>query len=152
MSDYSDEWGDTPEGNIDVPIFQPSITDWGRVGLPGGDGAILPSGKVERAMMEPLEKFRMYVEAICRNLNNWDSINISEISIQRMLETAAQLEAVGYKNPTAYILGFVATGGGQKLTKKNFDQVISQVLPHVDDDSVLQPDIIRYARLWEKLN
>ena len=152
MSDYSDEWGDTPEGNIDVPIFQPSITDWGRVGLPGGDGAILPSGKVGRAMMEPLEKFRMYVEAICRNLNNWDSINISEISIQRMLETAAQLEAVGYKNPTAYILGFIATGGGQKLTKKNFDQVISQVLTHVDDDSVLQPDIIRYARLWEKLN
>jgi hypothetical protein len=151
MSDYSDEWDDTPERSINEPNFKPSITDWSRVGLPGGDRGIAPSGKLERATMEPLERFRMYVDAISRNLNNWDSINISEMTIQRMLEKASLLEYVGYKNPTAYILGFLATGGGQKLTKKNFDEVISEVLPHVEDDSVFPPDILRYSRLWEKI-
>lgn len=149
MSDSdTDDNGSFPK----VPILKPGIKDWERVGMPG-QGLIgnMPVGRIERAMLEPIERFRIYVDAIARGLNNWDNINISEQNIERLLEVASQLKTIEHKNPTAYILGFLATGGGIKLDKKNFDNVVNEVLPHVEDTTVFPPDIIRYSRLWENL-
>ena len=125
--------------------FQPEINAWDRVGLPG-QGLGVPQNRIERAMMDPLERFHQYVDATARNLD------ISNSNILSMLNNAKKIEDIGYKNPTAYVLGFLATGEGRKLTKDNFDRVVNKVLPYVKDGSVLPPDIIRYARLWESLS
>ncbi len=148
--EFDDDWPSSPE---QYPIFgQPVGKDWDRVGLPGaGYIGAMPVDRVERAMMEPIESFRIYVDSISRRLNNCEGVNISDQSITRMLETAAQLEAVEHKNPTAYVLGFIATGGGSKLDNKKYEYVIKKVLPCVEDTSVLPPDIIRYSRLWKSL-
>lgn len=149
--DDLDGWTSPDESN--VPNLQPGMDTWGRVGLPGQVllGAV-PQNRIERSMMDPLERFRMYVDAISRNLNNWDGVNLSEQSIERLLVTAEKLEVINHKNPTAYILGFLATDGGKKLTKARFNNVIEKVLPHAQEGSVLPPDVIRYARLWENLS
>lgn len=104
----------------------------------------------DRLQMNPLDRFRTNVDAIARNLSNWDK-SISESGIIDMLEKADQLEEVGYKNATAYVLAYIATNGGGVLTKESFDKVINNILPHVEDGSVQPPDVIRYARLWSNL-
>jgi len=151
MSDYDTD-DDLSSSPSDDPVFKPGIKDIERVGL---QGAIylgnIPSNRIERAMMDPLDRFRMYVNAISRRLNNWEDVDISDKSIEKMLEKSALLEAVGYKNPNAYIMGFIATGGGLKLSKEKFDYTIKKVLPHVEDSTVFPQDVIRYARLWETL-
>ena len=75
-----------------------------------------------------------------------------------MIIKAADLDSVEYKNPTAYVLGFLATEGGNVLSKEKFKYVINSVLPHAKSDSksddvisVLPADIIRYSRLWQNL-
>lgn len=144
MGDWSGDW--SPEG----PTFLPEMGVFNRVG-----GGIMigtgPKNRMERAMMDPLDRFRINVDAISRNLNNWDGINISEESIQQMLEKSDKLLAIEHKSPSAYVLGYLATGSGNKLTKRNFDYVINKVLPYIEEGSVLPPDVIRYAKLWETL-
>lgn len=138
--DYEDE---------DVDKFVPEIDAFGRVGFSGLTGNA-PITRLEKAAQEPLEKFVQSVEAIC-----WDiiskNINITNNDIQKMIETASYLEHVEHKNPSAYILGFLATEGGN-LTLKNYDKIIKKVLPLIDSDaSVFPEDVIRYSRLWLKL-
>jgi hypothetical protein len=131
--------------------YQAEMGAYDRVGLPGNDllGNI-PTNRAERAMMDPLQKFRIHVDAVARNLGNWDEIQLPEKAITHMLEKAASLTAVEHKNPTAYVLGYLASGGGVKLTKEAFNKTVKTALPHTEG-SVLPPDIIRYARLWESL-
>lgn len=152
MSISDDDYDGYPSSGDDGPDFRPELGAKDRVGPAGGMYVgEKPKNRAERAMMDPLDRFRQYVDGIARNLNNWDGVDIAEESIDRMLEMAAQLEMVGHKNPTAYIMGFLATNGGRKLRKENLEHVIKKVLPHAEDTSVLPPDIIRYARLWENL-
>ena len=119
-------------------------------------GAFLRAGFTEFAgqdkiLLNPVDKFRIKVNAVARNLSEWDSIYLSNGAIRMILEKVLQLQDVEYKNATAYVLGYVATEGGQKLTSKGFKWVVNKLLPHVEDKSVLEPDIIRYARLWENI-
>lgn len=144
---FDDEWSYDNE----IPEFKPEMNAYDRVGAGGGLTGIGPQNRFERSMMEPLDRFRLHVDAIARSLNNWEDVDISEQSIQLMVETASKLNAVGHKNATAYVLGFLATGGGVKLQKKYYDHVITNVLPHADEGSVLPQDVIRYARLWQQL-
>ena len=147
MSSDDDYYFTTPPSQE----FQDEINVRDRV-IPGiGFFGSLSQNRVERAMMDPLDRFREYVNAIAYDLNNSGDINISG-SIEFMLETAEKLKYVGYKNPTAYILGFIVTNGGKGLEKTKFDK-IKKILSNekvIKDDSVLPQDIIRYARLWER--
>jgi hypothetical protein len=109
----------------------------------------MPKNRIERSMMDPLERFSIYVDAIARNVSSLNGVNLSEYDIEYMLNTAKKLKVVEHKNPSAYVLGFLAIGKDQQLTKSNFDHVVNNVLPYIEEGSVLLPDIIRYARLWE---
>jgi hypothetical protein len=163
--DYVDEWQESEDdeenedeeddedtNSIDL---QPEIGASDRVNFTGSSGLIgkTPTSKLEQSTQDPLEKFCRKVNAICRNLNNWEEIeNIDENSINIMLVKAANLDYVEYKNPSAYVLGFLASGGGNVLSKEKFSYVIKKVLPRVDSEaSVLPPDVIRYSILWQKL-
>jgi hypothetical protein len=157
--DYVDEWNDSEdeyqdqEDNNSLDL-QPEIGVSDRVNFTG-TGLIgnAPTSRVEQSTQDPLERFCRKVNAISRDLNNWKELEtIDENSINTMLTKATNLDSVEYKNPTAYVLGFLATGGGNVLSKEKFAYVIKKVLPHVDSDAaVLPPDVIRYATLWQKL-
>jgi hypothetical protein len=68
-----------------------------------------------------------------------------------MLDNADELKNVEHKNPTAYILGFLAN----KIEIDSGDPlqyVIQKVLIHVDEEASVQAhDVIRYSRLWENI-
>lgn len=136
----------------DEQKYIPGMDAFDRVG-PGGN--LFPGGPmhpIDRAMQDPLERFQIQVDAISRNLNNWDGIDISEQMITKMVETARMLNVVKHKNAASYVLGFLASHGGGKIDKKGVDFVIAKVLPHVQEEHVLPPDVIRYARLWVALD
>lgn len=148
----SDKESDTDERDTDT-IYKPERKANERVGLPGFMVVANPQSRLERAMMDPLDRFRLYVDAISRALGNWDKVSITQKDIDKMLVMAGDLDVVEYKNPTGYILGYLATSGGIKMDKEQFNYVIKNVLPHAEhQESVLPPDVIRYSRLWIKLN
>lgn len=102
----------------------------------------LPKSRLERATMDPLEKFKFYVNSISVDLL------LSETDIKILLEKSVLLKYVNKINPSAYVLGFIASNGGTKLTKNSFNNVIKNQLPKIKDDTVLPPDVLRYTRLW----
>jgi hypothetical protein len=146
--DYEDE---------DVDEIIPEMGFFDRVGFSGLTGNA-PKTRLEKASQEPLEKFQQSVEAIALNIN--DKIVITNEDIKKMVETASYLEHVEHKNPSAYILGFLATEGGKKfppelipkLTVEKYNEIIKKVLPLIDSEaSVFPEDVIRYSRLWLQL-
>jgi Family of unknown function (DUF5770) len=153
--DYNDsdkEYASEDDERDTDTIYKPERKANERVGLPGFIVGPNPQSRLERAMMDPLDRFRLYVDAISRALGNWDK-RITQKDIDKMLVMAGDLDVVEYKNPTGYILGYLATGGGIKMDKDQFNYVIKNVLPHAEhQESVLPPDVIRYSRLWIKLN
>ena len=138
-------------------MFQPEFAAMQRVGLPGQTGVLLqgrdvPMRGIDRAMQDPLERFQEYTDSIARNLRNWDDVSIDDTDIEIMFLKARDLKDVGYKNPTAYILGYLASEVGKKLSDPKSQGLKNALtaLSHLDD-SVLKPDIIRYGRLWLSL-
>jgi hypothetical protein len=70
-----------------------------------------------------------------------------------MVDTARNVDKIKYKNPTAYVLGFIGSRGGVDISKASMEYAIKKALPMTaEGESSVQPeDIIRYARLWLKL-
>ena len=141
--DDKDEWDN---------IYKPEMKVKERVGLPGSVMVVSkPKTRLENSQMDPLDRFRFYLDGICRSLKSYQ-VSITEQDIEKMLVYSAELENIGYKNPTCYVLGYLVTDGGKKIDKSRFDQVIKTVLPHSEhQESVLPADIIRYSRLWMTL-
>lgn len=153
----SDDDQDSYEWDEPDDMRQPEFAALQRVGLPGETGLYLrardqPMRGIDRAMQDPLERFQEYVDSIARNLRTWDDVSINDTDIEIMFKKTRELKDVGYKNPSAYILGYLASEGGRSLNDpkgqgwKNSLKALSHL-----DESVLEPDIIRYARLWLKL-
>ena len=143
MSDFEsdEEYGDTQDFRAEIDAYQRAggISEYNL----GGD----------RTLMTPLERFRVNVDGISRSLKSAVNQSISELDINTMLEKADILEVVEHKNPTAYILGYIAIDRKQnnRLTKNRYDYVMNNIISYVEDGSVKGEDIIRYARLWESM-
>ena len=106
--------------------------------------------KLDYNLLNPLEIFQISVDAISRKLINRD-IKISEQDITIMLEKSNKLKYVKYKNPNAYVLGYISSFSGKQINNKYFKYTIDKVLPYIEDASILEPDVLRYARLWLSL-
>jgi len=141
----SDDYNEPPGGNL-----QDEMGAYLRAGGGAHIGIVGPDGKIDRINMDPLDKFKIAVDAISRNLMG-SGVYIQERDIATLLQTAEKLQHVHYKNPVAYVMGYVASGGGGKMTKKQFDYTVSSALPLIADDGVQPADVVRYARLWTTL-
>lgn len=138
MSDYSGS----------PPNFLPEMGAYDRIGdddlnLPPLIG---PGGGAQ----DPLDRFKLKVNAISYNLKE-SNVPISKDDISVMLDKANNLDKVKYKNPSAYILGYLASSGGRNITRESVNKT-SKYIPLLLEGSVLPPDIVRYARLWANLN
>ena len=142
------------DGESDGDKFEAEIGAFGRVGFPGSDlVGNKPTTRLERSTQEPIERFRQRVNAISQNIKSFDESAIDQSNIIEMLTMAANLDVVEHKNPTAYVLGYLASSGGVSFSSKDvktFNYVIEKLLPNLDE-YVLPPDVIRYARLWINL-
>ena len=64
-----------------------------------------------------------------------------------LLSKVGNITNVQYKNPSAYILGYLALNKGQ-IDKKRVKHIFNSVLPDFKEEGVTPPDVIRYARYW----
>ncbi len=134
--------------------LRPEIGAYNRVGMAGDMIGMItgPDGKINRGMLDPLQIFQIQVDAISRHLKDQKIKKpLDDRDIQKMIEKSIVLRHVNYKNPTAYVLGYIASNGGSRITQEQFNNS-SKLLEYVYDTSVLEPDILRYARLWMSIH
>ena len=103
----------------------------------------------------PLGRFCLRVDAVSRNINeSCAGFSIPDEEIQVLLNRSQNLPRVEFKNPTAFVLGYLATRKGTigitKTSLKNVWGCYGSVGGINKDSSIREPDIIRYARLWVK--
>jgi hypothetical protein len=160
--DYDFFGDDSPSDNNEynpfadtTPVYEAEIGAFERTGMGGRVGTALAGGiigdlqkKMMREMASPEERFAQYVDAISRRLNGEDIVSISNPEIDTMLDKIPSIAAVRYKNPTAYILGFLASRGGRVMDRDKVVDIITNVLPLIGDSGVEGPDVVRYARYW----
>jgi hypothetical protein len=153
--DYEDfDVDNGEEGNK----YKPEVDFYNRIGLPGLGNLIQDvaftgkfgddQSRINKVVQNPKDRFSIYIDAISRSLRNIDNVTISEANIITMIEKVYLVDNIEYKNPTSYVLGFLASGGGNNLNTKNFNNTVKNILPHVTDHTIKQTDVLRYARYW----
>ena len=99
---------------------------------------------------EPTERFYKVAEAIVLDLNEQVSPSpFSDMDIEKIKITPVPFYE--FKNPTAYVLGYLGSSKKKGLTKETIKYVFTKILPKVQDKSVKKPDVVRYSKLWESL-
>lgn len=156
--DYSGGFSDDEnEGNQQ---FVSEVHAYDRVGMSGAAAAM--SGivfteytdlqrQVKKSFQEPRERFVQYVNAISRNLSNNPKVNISEDDIVVLINKTQYIKNIDHINPTAYILGYLATKGGQSMKRVTVNGVINDILPSINYGGITPPDVVRYSRFWMEL-
>ena len=112
-TNYDDD-DDDDDNIIDINneenIYEDEINVFDRVGLPGDILlGLRPLSMADKISMAPLEKFKLDVRSVARQLYTMEDIYISHDQITEMIEMADKVNKVEHKNPTAYVLGFLAT-------------------------------------------
>jgi hypothetical protein len=152
---YDDEF----ETQDNFPTFQPGIDAASRIGpsgiflgtIIGGDAGDLQS-QINKMNQDPVERFKLYVDAISRNLTSLELINLTQDDIDNMLSPIKKIKNINHKNPTAYVLGYIASNGGTNISQKQVTYVLNKILPNIANKlDIKQPDVIRYARYWMTL-
>lgn len=117
----------------------------------GDIGCLDADGKFNKTIQDPVLKFKCYVDIISRKLIS-DNIDLRERDIENMLSKVESLQYIGFKNPSAYIAGYLASGGGKNMSEKSVNYCFTRVLPLIElEGGVQRADIIRYSRLWMKM-
>lgn len=116
----------------------------------GGGFNLISSKELKDAT--PEERFNVYVEAISRSLNSDGIFTIEQKDINTMLERSSMIQNIKYRNPTAFILGYLASKGGVSIDKKRINNIFENMkIPEITEQGITKPDVIRYARYWMNL-
>lgn len=108
--------------------------------------------KLNKISLQPQERFMLQVNAVYNSLSEKGVISLIDGQIDIILNHIENIPNAEYKNPTAYILGYIASMDSTttKLNRKNVENVLRNILPKLDtESSITEPDILRYARLWQ---
>jgi hypothetical protein len=96
----------------------------------------------------PQERFESIVGELAKNFDYQEDID----RLLYDLIDKIYPQKIEYLNPTAYFLGYIATGGGIKLNKREFEKAITYLNSiYIIDKSVTRTDVLRYARFWVKI-
>ena len=93
------------------------------------------------------ERFLIAVDTFARKN---DVFKLSNSDIDLILEKTKNIKNIKYKNPTAYVLGYIISNGGT-INKKKFQKVRDEILPEFKDFGVEPEDVLRYGRFWLNL-
>lgn len=134
--------------------LQSEATAYTRVGVGGKMSELLTGLETAETKIDkdtsPEDRFIYAVNAIARRMMEEHIANITNKDIDNILDKSRYVTELKYKNPLAYILGYIATNGGQNIEAKQVKYVIKDILPKLGKDSGVEPpDVIRYARYWK---
>lgn len=156
MSDYDDdnEYSYEKESNIEL---QASFKDIERVSARILDLETyidMLGGKHNKPFRSDIKKFVDNVYSITRNLMDDNLKLLYPEDQQEILDNMKNLNKPGYKNPSAYILGYIASNGGSKYDKESAKKAFSLLKKKnkykytIEDKSVDYASIVRYSILW----
>jgi len=118
----------------------------------GGIGDLMVT--TDLMAQDPTDRFKIKVNGISRDLKNNRHVSLNEDDIKNLLEKVSIIKEKGFNiafiNPSAYVLGYIASKGGRQIDNKEVQNIFLNVLKLVE--SVTQPDVIRYARFHINLN
>lgn len=134
--------------------FEDSFKDVERTGMRGIDIDVYLnefSLKQTKLFRSDIESFIINTNSIAREMVDNNILNNNDL--ENILENIKNLDKPNLKNPSAYILGYIASNGGRNLDIENYKKALNIIKRKktkysLEDTSVLQPDIIRYARIW----
>ena len=140
--EYLEEYGNEGELREEKNVFD-------RI---GGVGDLMIT--TDLMTQDPTDRFKLKVNGISRDLKNNRNVNLDEEDIKTLIEKVETVKDkgfnIGFINPSAYILGYIASDGGRGINQREVQNVFKNVLKLVD--SVTQPDVIRYSRFHINLN
>ena len=94
-----------------------------------------------------IDKFVKDVDHITYELIENNAIANEDKNI--ILNSMINLNNPGYKNATAYILGYIISNGGISITKDSAKKSFKLLTKKIFDDETVDPEsIVRYGRLW----
>jgi hypothetical protein len=129
----------------DEPEFEAEIAARERVGISQGVvGDIYAQYRDDREFQlkaTPYERFVVNVSTVINNLNLQASITDGAINP----EYTKKIPNVEHKNPTAYVLGFIACYSSFAIAKKVLDS--GELL----ERNVTEPDIVRYMKMCNNI-
>lgn len=134
--------------------FEDSFKDIERTGMRGIDIDIYLNDfslKQNKLFRSDIESFIINTNSIAREMVDNNILNNNDL--ENILENIKNLDKPNLKNPSAYILGYIASNGGRNLDIENYKKALNIIKRKktkysLEDTSVLQPDIVRYARIW----
>lgn len=101
-----------------------------------------------RDFKDKVQRFKSFVYFIIQELQNIPMLDLQTSDINFLVNTVSILPTPGYKNPTAYILGYVLIKKG--FTQRALEKYIVPILPQLS--YLVNPhDVIRYSRLLKNL-
>jgi hypothetical protein len=113
-------------------------------------GATYVIGTSLKYTTNPIEKFKIIVDANFRKIKTTGGLSDGDLNV--MMEKISGIHLIQYKNPSAYVLGYIASKGGKELSLQRFE-LAESLIPELSEkeDAITPPDIIRYAVFWVNL-
>ena len=104
-------------------------------------GSMITSYNLKSAR-NPKEKFSIILSATLQKMASRD---ITENDKSTILESVGNRDDIIYKNPAAYILGYIGSRGGRGITKDSMERAFNNIGSAV---GVEEPDVVRYSVFW----
>lgn len=92
--------------------------------------------------------FPLVVQQFCMEYSS--QLNLKREDIEYLIQQKDKVYKYEYKNPRAYVLGYIVSENGAKINKDKFEMIKKFLSSHNIEDIMIE-DIIRYARLWINL-
>jgi len=147
----SEEQKDIYQPTFDQLVHSTPVNECGYISV-SYDSKDKEAYRRELLRLTPLERLKHNINMVSYNLNNQNIFEIFPDDINKLCRYTNMLDIINidskFVNPTAYILGFLATNKGRTQVNKKEVTDIFNKLKLLDDDSIKKEDVIRYSRLW----
>lgn len=101
-------------------------------------------------LRDPVQRFTQFTKTVANEMINQGVIGLKRADVYYIIDQIKFIPHTKYKNPTAFVLGFWVTtrdGGIDRDKLKALSPRLSTLSYPVRDY-----DVIRYSRLWSRLN
>uniref|UniRef100_A0A6C0LXY2 Uncharacterized protein n=1 Tax=viral metagenome TaxID=1070528 RepID=A0A6C0LXY2_9ZZZZ len=151
---FDGDQGSENEWEQDLQAYEDNFNDGARAGEEYTGCWETGKGGEKLKIQTPLGRFCIKVDAVSRNIESECNL-LNQADITMLQSFSQKVPRVRYKNPTAFVLGYIATKrGASKIDIQTLETVYNCYKKTVSvdkDESVKKSDVIRYARLWNIL-
>lgn len=92
--------------------------------------------------------FPLVVQAFC--LQYIKELRLNKADIDYLIKEKDKVYKYEFKNPKAYVLGYIVSNNGKKINVDKLE-LVKKFLISENIDDIKTEDVIRYARLWINL-